>query len=129
MHSDHGTDAHGHGHGEAAGHGTLRGYLIGFVLSIILTAVPFWLVMTGALHSLPATAMAIFAFAVVQIIVHVVFFLHLDTKVEGGWTLVAFVFTVVIVGIVIGGTIWVMYHLNANMMPSMSPGSTEMTMG
>jgi cytochrome o ubiquinol oxidase operon protein cyoD len=104
-----------HDHGEA--HGSRRGFWIGSILAIVLTAVPFWLVMTGALRDPQATAILIFVLAFVQIVVHVVFFLHLDTRSEGGWTLLAFLFTVVIVVITIGGSIWVMYHLNTNMMP------------
>lgn len=105
-----------HGHGETHGHGSRRSYVVGFVLSIMLTAVPFWLVMSKVL-SANQTAMLIFAFAFVQIIVHVRYFLHLDTRSEGGWTLLAFVFTLVIVGITIAGSIWIMVHLDANMMP------------
>jgi cytochrome o ubiquinol oxidase operon protein cyoD len=108
-----------HGHGDSHGHGTRRGYLTGFLLAVLLTAVPFWLVMGGVLPNPQWTALLIFAFALVQIIVHVRYFLHLDTRSEGGWTLISFVFTVVIVGIVIGGSIWIMFHLNNNMMPAM----------
>ena len=56
----------------------------------------------------------------VQILVHVVYFLHLDTRSEGGWNMLSFVFTIVLVVIVLGASIWVMYNENANMMP-MSP--------
>jgi len=124
MSTTHAAEPHApelHEHGDTHGHGTRRGYLTGFLLSVILTAIPFWLVMTEALASTPATAVAIFACALVQIVVHVVYFLHLNTRSEGGWTLIAFIFTVVIVGITIGGSIWVMYHLNTNMMPTISP--------
>ena len=69
------------------------------------------------------TAGIIFALALVQIVVHVVCFLHLDTRSEGGWTLLAFLFTAVIVVLTIGGSIWVMFHLNSNMMP-MPGGAT-----
>jgi cytochrome o ubiquinol oxidase operon protein cyoD len=89
---------------------------------VVLTAVPFWLVMAGVLSSMVATALIIFGLALVQILVHVVFFLHLDTRSEGGWTLIAFIFTAVIVAIAIAGSIWIMYHLNTNMMP-MPPGT------
>lgn len=106
---------------DSAPHGSRRGYLIGFLTSVALTALPFWLVMSGALASPVATAIAIFACAAVQIVVHVVFFLHLDTRSEGGWTLIAFVFTVVVVAIVLGGSLWIMWHLNTNLMP-MQPG-------
>ena len=120
--SDANLDAELHSHGDTHGHGSTRGYIIGFALSVLLTAIPFWLVMSGVLSSMVAIAAIIFGLALVQILVHVVFFLHLDTRSEGGWTLIAFVFTAVIVAIAIAGSIWIMYHLNANMMP-MPPGT------
>ncbi|RVT43741.1 cytochrome o ubiquinol oxidase subunit IV [Sphingobium algorifonticola] len=97
-------------------HGSRKGYLTGFALSVVLTAIPFWLVMTGALPA-AATAYLIMIFAAVQIIVHMVFFLHMSSKSEGGWTLMALIFTVVLVGIAFSGSLWVMYHLTDNMMP------------
>ena len=107
-------------------HGGRRGYRIASVLAIVLTVVPFWLVMSGALPDPSVTAAIIFALAIAQIIVHVASFLHLDTQSEGGWTLLAFLFTAVIVVLTIGGSVWVMYHLNANMMPM--PGGAMSTM-
>lgn len=106
-----------HSHGDTHDHGSRKGYRIGTILSILLTIVPFWLVMSGALHDATTTAALIFAMAMIQIVVHVVCFLHLDTRSEGGWSLLAFLFTTVIVVLTIGGSIWVMYHLNTNMMP------------
>ena len=111
--------AHGDHHhsDDGAAHGTRRDYMIGFGLSVVLTAIPFWLVMSGALGSNQLTAFAIMAFAIVQIVVHMVFFLHMNGKSEGGWTLLALVFTLILVVIVLAGSLWVMYHLNTNMMP------------
>ena len=115
KHGDHGHhDAH---HGDAQGHGTRRDYVIGFVLSVILTAIPFWLVMSNALGKSNLTAIAIMALAVAQIFVHMVYFLHMNTKSEGGWTMLAAIFTIVVVVITLSGSMWVMYHLNTNMMP------------
>lgn len=116
------SDAKHDDHAGNHGHGTRRGYLIGFGLSAILTAVPFWLVMTGALGSAQATALWIVGLAFVQIVVHTLFFLHVNTRSEGGWTLLALIFTAVMVTIVISGSLWIMYHLNSNMMP-MAPGA------
>jgi len=116
-------DAHGGDHGSDAdtghAHGTLASYVTGFVLSVILTAVPFYLVMTGAIASKAVTAIAVMAFAAVQIVVHMVYFLHMSTKSEGGWSILALIFTVIIVVITLTGSLWVMYHLNVNMMPGM----------
>lgn len=111
------TDDHGHADDDGHAHGSLRSYLIGFGLSVILTAVPFWLVMTGALDSKQATAFAIMALAVIQIVVHMVFFLHMNVRSENGWNMMALIFTLVLVVITLTGSLWVMYHLNTNMMP------------
>jgi cytochrome o ubiquinol oxidase operon protein cyoD len=109
------NQTHGHEDGEA--HGSLRDYVIGFALSVILTALPFWLVMSGAIADQTVTALVITAFAATQIVVHMIYFLHMNGKAEGGWNLLALIFTIVIVGIVLTGSLWVMYHLNHNMMP------------
>jgi len=113
-----GTTAHnGHDHHhEAHAHGSLRSYLIGFVLSVILTAVPFWLVMSGVIDNKQVTAFIVMAFAVVQIVVHMIYFLHMDTRSEDGWNMMALIFTLIVVVIVLAGSLWVMYHLNTNMM-------------
>jgi cytochrome o ubiquinol oxidase operon protein cyoD len=87
------------------------------VLSVVLTVIPFWLVMSGVLGDKLVTALVIAAFAVVQVFVHMVFFLHMNTKSQGGWNFLALVFTLIVVGIVLSGSLWVMYHLNHNMMP------------
>ena len=105
-------------HETSPSHATLRGYLTGFGLSVILTAIPFWLVMTGAVGSKALTAIIIVAFAVVQIVVHMVYFLHMDPRSEGGWSLLALLFTLILVAIALTGSLWVMYHLDTNMMPS-----------
>lgn len=116
----HHGDGHGHheGHHEGgASHGSLGGYVTGFVLSVILTAIPFWLVMARPIESGLWTAIIIMAFAAVQIVVHMVYFLHMNTKSEGGWTILALIFTVTLVVITLTGSLWVMHHLNTNMMP------------
>ena len=105
-----------HGHADDHPHGSLKSYTIGFVLSVILTAIPFALVMTGVLPT-PVTAIAIILFAIVQIVVHMIFFLHMSMKSEGGWSMMALIFTLIIVVIALSGSLWVMYHLNSNMMP------------
>jgi cytochrome o ubiquinol oxidase operon protein cyoD len=106
-----------HPAGDGHAHASLKGYLTGFVLSVVLTAVPFALVMTGVLADKQATALIIMALAVVQIIVHMVYFLHMNARSEGGWSMMALIFTLVLVGIALTGSLWVMYHLVTNMMP------------
>jgi cytochrome o ubiquinol oxidase subunit IV len=94
--------------------GSLQSYVTGALLALALTLAPFALVMSGA--SGASAVAAIFIFAVIQIVVHVVFFLHLGRS-DQRWNLMAFVFTLLIVGILVGGSYWVMYHLDHNMMP------------
>ena len=120
SHEDAHEAHHGHSHGHEAGHGSFKSYVTGFVLSVILTAIPFWLVMGDVLDSKIATVSAIMIIGAIQIVVHMVYFLHMNTKSEGGWTMMALIFTVIIVAIALIGSLWVMHHLNTNMMV-MSP--------
>jgi cytochrome o ubiquinol oxidase operon protein cyoD len=120
--ADHGAhDDHHHGHDDGAPHATFKGYMTGFVLSVILTAIPFWLVMGNVFEKPSTTAMVVLAFAAVQIVVHMIYFLHMNAKAEHGWSMLALIFTVVVVGITLSGSLWVMYHMNHNMMPGMMP--------
>ena len=113
----HGHGGTGHGHGAAGPHFTFRGYVTGFLAAVVLTAIPFVLVMGKTFANSSITAAVILAFAAVQIVVHMVYFLHMDAKSEGGWNLLALLFTVMLVVIALSGSLWVMYHLNNNMMP------------
>ncbi len=106
-----------HDHDDGIPHVSAREYLTGFVLSLVLTAIPFALVMGKGVQNSTALAVVLLAFAAVQIMVHMVYFLHMNARSEGGWNLLALVFTAVLVVIVLSGSLWVMHHLNSNMMP------------
>ncbi|TDV15048.1 cytochrome o ubiquinol oxidase subunit IV [Paraburkholderia caballeronis] len=96
-------------------HGSLGGYIAGFVLSVLLTAGAFGLVPHGAMD--PGTSMIVIAIlALVQIIVHMVFFLHLNTSSGQGWNLLAIAYTVLAAAFLVFGTIWVMHNVTMNMM-------------
>lgn len=116
--------AHAHGdvsHGQST-HGSRNSYLIGFALSAILTVIPFWLVMSNAMLGINAIWM-IAAFAAAQIFVQVYFFLHVDFSPEQRNTLYSFLFTLFVVAIVMGGSLWIMHNANENMMPGMNMGN------
>ncbi|WP_426107647.1 cytochrome o ubiquinol oxidase subunit IV [Massilia sp. TSP1-1-2] len=115
---DHDHD-HDHHHAASGPHSTLRGYVTGFVLAVILTAIPFWLVMGKVIGSSATAGFVLLALAAVQIVVHMVYFLHMNTKAEDGWSMLALLFTFMLLVIMLSGSIWVMYHLNHNMMPGM----------
>ena len=112
-----------HGHDDLGIHATFSGYMTGFVLAVILTIIPFWVVMAKVFEQSSSAAVVILGLAAVQIVVHMIYFLHMNTKSEGGWNMLALVFTIVLVLITLSGSIWIMYHLNDNMMPLMNPAN------
>ena len=115
---------HSAGHSDQGAHGSRTTYLVGFWLSVLLTAIPFYLVMSGIVQNKETTGVLLVAMAAVQIVVHMVCFLHMNGKSENGWTMMSLIFAVIIVGIVLSGSLCVMYHLNANMM--LSPDMSKM---
>jgi cytochrome o ubiquinol oxidase operon protein cyoD len=120
-------DHHGHHNAPHTGadHGTVKSYLTGFVLAVLLTAIPFWLVLGKVLDNSSVTGLVVLGLAAVQIVVHMVYFLHMNTKSEGGWSILALIFTTMLVVIMLSGSIWVMYHLNTNMMPGMMSETSQ----
>jgi cytochrome o ubiquinol oxidase subunit IV len=98
-----------------AGRGSLKSYGTGFILSIVLTVIPFALVMSGAV-SRSVAILGICGAGLVQILVHLHYFLHLDGSSEERWNLMALLFTLLIMTIFVGGTLWVMFTLNSRMM-------------
>lgn len=101
--------------GAGASRGSIKSYFTGFVLALILTFISFALVMSRVLGHW-ATLAGIFSAAAVQILVHLHYFLHLDTSSEMQWNLLAALFTLVILFIFIGGSLWIMYDLHWRML-------------
>ena len=97
-----------------AGHGTYASYLVGFALSLLLTAIAFAVAMMP-MFSRVTTIVVVVAVGLVQICVQNFYFMHLNHRSER-WNFVSFFFTVLIIAILVGGSLWIMYHLNANMM-------------
>ena len=109
-------------------HASVKSYLVGFVLSVVLTAIPFGLVMDQGHYGFTAEAVlaAILALAVVQVFVHIVYFLHMDRSAEQRWNVLAFSFTVLILAIVVAGSVWIMHNATSNMAhEGMTPTSAE----
>jgi cytochrome o ubiquinol oxidase operon protein cyoD len=98
-----------------ASEGSFRSYATGFILAIVLTILAFVLVMSGALPR-SATLFGIFGAAIVQMLVHLHYFLHLDTSSAARWNVLALLFTLLIMILFVGGTIWIMYNLSYRMM-------------
>ena len=100
-------------------HGTMGQLMIGFALAAILTIIPFYLVMAEVDMARSTLVGIIMGLGAVQIVVHMIYFLHMNFHSEGGWNMLALIFTAVIVFIALAGSLWVMYHLNVNMMPGL----------
>ncbi len=101
--------------GAGASSGSFGTYATGFILSILLTLMAFFLVMSGWLpHA--AVWVGIISAAILQILVQLHYFLHLDTSSASSWNVMALLLTVLIMAILVGGSIWVMHSLNARMM-------------
>ena len=101
-------------HGGAA-HGSVKEYVIGLILSIVLTAIPFAAVMLGGLGE-TLTIVLILLCAVGQLFVQLIFFLHMNTSSSQLWNTTSMIFVVILVAILIVGSMWIMAHLNHNML-------------
>ncbi|MBZ9557690.1 MULTISPECIES: cytochrome o ubiquinol oxidase subunit IV [unclassified Modicisalibacter] len=98
-----------------ASHGSTKTYITGLILSIVLTVIPFGMVMSGG-FSTSATLITILIMAVLQVLVQLIMFMHLDSKSEGGWNLISIVFALTILVLIVGGSIWIMHNLMINTM-------------
>lgn len=104
--------------GHQASHGSVKGYTIGFVLSLLLTALAFWIVKYDVVpHGMVLPGIVVLA--VLQLLVQLVFFLHMGTAADQRDNLAIFIFTSVIIAIVVCGSLWVLHNMNANMMHPM----------
>ena len=94
----------------------VQSYVIGFVLAALLTVASFAVLRTSLIWG-PGIPVALVVLAVAQIGVHLVSFLHITTAPDNTNNVLALAFGVLIVALVIGGSLWIMYHLNENMLP------------
>jgi cytochrome o ubiquinol oxidase operon protein cyoD len=96
--------------------GGLQGYVIGYGLAILLTVASFAAAQSDLIYG-PAIISALVVLAIAQMGVHLVFFLHITTGPDNTNNVLALAFGVFIVVLVVLGSIWIMTHLNHNMMP------------
>jgi cytochrome o ubiquinol oxidase operon protein cyoD len=94
----------------------IRSYLLGLLLAIVLTVASFWALHTHLIYG-PGIMMAIVALALAQMGIHLVFFLHLTTAPDNINNALALAFGVLMAGLIVFGSVWVMHHLNHNMVP------------
>jgi len=96
-------------------HGSVKSYMVGFVLSIILTAIPFGLVMFPTFPK-NLTVLIVVAMAVIQVVVHLVYFLHMDRSKEQRSNVSTFLFTVLVIALLVGLSLWIMFSIHFEMM-------------
>ena len=99
---------------------TLKAYVTGFVISLILTLTAYALVRSHTASSSQALASpvligVILTLAMAQFIVQLIFFLHVGTETRPRWKLMVFYFMVITVVIFVGGSLWIMGNLNSHM--------------
>jgi cytochrome o ubiquinol oxidase operon protein cyoD len=99
----------------------LRAYITGFILSLVLTIVPYLVVVNHWLAG-PLLILALVGLAIGQLLVQLIFFLNLDREAKPRWNLLVFLFAALVVVIVAFGSLWIMNNLNYHMM---SPAETE----
>ncbi|MBH3427202.1 cytochrome o ubiquinol oxidase subunit IV [Pseudomonas alkylphenolica] len=107
--------ANAHNSHAEGNHGSVKSYLIGFVLSVILTAIPFGLVMFPSMPK-DITIMVVVALAVIQVVVHLVYFLHMDRSAEQRSNVSTFLFTAMVIALLVGLSLWIMFSIHTSMM-------------
>jgi cytochrome o ubiquinol oxidase operon protein cyoD len=99
----------------------LISYAIGFISSVILTVTAYALVTNDTVvkaWTAPLMAIVIALLASVQLIVQLLFFMHISEEQRPRWKLMTFIFSFVILGIIVFGSLWIMFDLNDRMMMS-----------
>ena len=105
-----------HEHHADASHGNMKQYSIGFLVSVLLTIVPFYMVMHAADFSRGSIVATIAITAVAQVLVQLVFFLHMNSSAEQRWNVIAFIYTILTIAVLLVGSVWIMNYLHSNMM-------------
>jgi cytochrome o ubiquinol oxidase subunit IV len=103
-----------------AGHGNFATYITGYVLAALLTLTAFGTVILRPFPGFTETAVIAVA-AIFQAIVHMWFFLHMFRKSTPFWNTIAFAFTVLVIILLVGGSLFILLSANYNMMPQVPP--------
>ena len=107
--------ANAHNSHAEGNHGSVKSYVIGCILSVILTAIPFGLVMFPSMPK-DITIMVVVALAVIQVVVHLVYFLHMDRSAEQRSNVSTFLFTAMVIALLVGLSLWIMFSIHTSMM-------------
>jgi cytochrome o ubiquinol oxidase operon protein cyoD len=116
IHEAHGDIAPGDDLGPADIPQAIRGYLVGLALATLLTCVSFYIAESTLVWQ-PSIPIALSVLALAQMGVHLVFFLHLTSGSDSVNNVLALAFGLLIVMLLVFGSLWIMTHLNHNVMP------------
>jgi len=94
----------------------VRGYLVGLAIATLLTMASFWVAQTNTVYG-PGVPVALLVLAVAQMGIHLIFFLHITTSPDNTNNILALAFGVLIACLVVFGSLWIMHHLNHNVLP------------
>src|SRR5688572_2414166 len=98
-------------------HGTTGSYVIGFILSLVFTLIPYYLVVNKTVTGTAILA-TILTFGVVQMLIQIFFFLHLGRGPKPMYNVVFFGATASLILVVVLGSVFIMNHLHYNMSPT-----------
>jgi cytochrome o ubiquinol oxidase operon protein cyoD len=107
----------------AADRGDVKSYVAGFLLSVLLTVAAFWAVMRPGTPRIVAIAV-ILVLAAAQVLVHLAYFLHMSLRRDNRWNVISFAFTLLILVLIVGGSVWIMTNMLTTLAPppSVMPG-------
>lgn len=95
---------------------TIKSYFIGFILSTILTIIPFYIIEYCNILNKSTLLLIIISCAIIQIYIHLILFIHLNNILNQIWNVVSLIFTIFITFVLIFGSTWIMTHLHHNLM-------------
>ena len=96
-------------------HTTYKSYFLGFFISIVLTLASYYIV-TQKIFCECSIYIAISVLAIIQLLIQIIYFLHINSEGKPRWNLISMIAAIVMVVIVVAGSAWVMYNMNTNMM-------------
>jgi cytochrome o ubiquinol oxidase operon protein cyoD len=105
---------HSHGHEEHEAHGSLKSYVIGFLLSLVLTAIPLIVVLNHLMTGTPAKVLLL-GTAVLQFVVQLFYFMHLKEEKKPRYNLMVLILGIMIVLTIVAGSIWIMTNNTMSM--------------
>lgn len=98
---------------------SVKPLVVGLLCSVFLTLITYFLATEHILNG-SAILFVVLGLAVLQAIVQCVLFLHVGIESKPHWSSITFIFTVIVLVIIVGGSLWIMYNLDYNMMPAMA---------